>query len=136
MEFQFQSDGERTALTKDDKHLYPLLGFHSYGRVSEKAGANWPLNLCSDLKDAQPVPNAQPDKLPMTSNDLQESIDVFKSIDTAKTSLSWSVYWLGDKPNKWRDFVDDDQFRRAIIVGNIELSMKPVHGGDKPKRIL
>lgn len=133
MEFKFNSEEEKLALTADDKQVYALIANDSYPLRSRKAHEKWPVNLCSGLKYTGFLNHQQPGTLPITSDDLQLFINSLES--NSAMGRYMSVCWVNGKPDPTHDFVYADEFRRVTVLGNLELSIRPVHRGDGPKRL-
>lgn len=131
MEFKFNSKEEELALTADDKQIYSLLATDSYPLFSRPAHKETPIRLCSGLKYTRILHNEQPGMLPITSDDLQMFINNLESESAAHRY--WSFCWIDGREER-TDWIHEDKFRRVAVLGNLELSFRPLQQSG-PKRL-
>lgn len=134
MDFDFESEQERKALTASDEAIYPEL------RTTFKASltdvGEYPMRVCSDLQVVESLVgnyDRRPGRLPLTSHDLQDFIgEGFASLDRC-----FNILW--NNGTKWEtDIIHGDGFHSVICFRTIEFMVRPLHAlnADDPTRLL
>lgn len=137
MEFHFNTEQERLALTGADEEIRHCLETYSEAVWRDKRSQKeWPNRFCQNEIFVTGSTHTQQAGLPyVTIDDLQNSHD-----DLTNFQGFWSVLWLNEAPHK-DDIVYDDQFRSVIVFGRagINFALRPLQDdplGRKTPRLL